>query len=118
MREKILNRRLGESGHFFVLDRSNGKLVVPAPEKPVPQGAAKGDYVSKTQPFSDLSFRPKKDLSGADMWGATMFDQLVCRVMFHQLRYEGIFFSRPPSEQGTLVFPGNLGMVRVGRDLR
>lgn len=25
MREKILNRRLGESGHFFVLDRSNGK---------------------------------------------------------------------------------------------
>jgi len=25
MREKILNRRLGESGHFVVLDRSNGK---------------------------------------------------------------------------------------------
>ncbi|WP_368747240.1 methyl-accepting chemotaxis protein [Enterobacter cancerogenus] len=25
MREKILNRRLGESGHFFVLDRSTGK---------------------------------------------------------------------------------------------
>ena len=25
MREKILNRRTGESGHFFVLDRSNGK---------------------------------------------------------------------------------------------
>ena len=32
-----------------------------------------------------------------------MFDQLVCRVMFHQMRYEGIF--TPPSEQGTLVFP-------------
>ncbi len=47
------------------------------PEKPVPQGAAKGDYVTPTQPFSELSFRPKKDLSGADMWGATMFDQLV-----------------------------------------
>lgn len=95
-----------------MLDRSNGKLVDPAPEKPVPQGAAKGDYVTKTQPFSDLSFRPKKDLSGADMWGATMFDQLVCRVMFHQLRYEGIF--TPPSEQGTLVFPGNLGMFEWG----
>jgi len=25
MREKILSRRLGDSGHFFVLDRSNGK---------------------------------------------------------------------------------------------
>lgn len=57
-----------KTGNIFVLDRSNGKLVVPAPEKPVPQGAAKGDYVTKTQPFSDLSFRPKKDLSGADMW--------------------------------------------------
>ncbi len=46
------------------------------------------------------------------MWGATMFDQLVCRVMFHQMRYEGIF--TPPSEQGTLVFPGNLGMFEWG----
>ncbi|STE77217.1 glucose dehydrogenase [Escherichia coli] len=53
---------------FFVLDRRNGELVVPAPEKPVPQGAAKGDYVTPTQPFSELSFRPTKDLSGADMW--------------------------------------------------
>ena len=50
--------------------------------------------------------------SGADMWGATMFDQLVCRVMFHQMRYEGIF--TPPSEQGTLVVPGNLGMFEWG----
>ncbi len=58
--------------------------------------------MTPTQPFSELSFRPTKDLSGADMWGATMFDQLVCRVMFHQMRYEGIF--TPPSEQGTLVF--------------
>ncbi len=46
------------------------------------------------------------------MWGATMFDQLVCRVIFHQMRYEGIF--TPPSEQGTLVFPGNLGMFEWG----
>lgn len=60
------------------------------PRKTGSQGAAKGDYVTPTQPFSELSFRPTKDLSGADMWGATMFDQLVCRVMFHQMRYEGI----------------------------
>ncbi len=49
------------------------------------------------------------------MWGATMFDQLVCRVMFHQMRYEGIF--TPPSEQGTLVFPVTWD-VRMGRDFR
>ncbi|SFN42465.1 quinoprotein glucose dehydrogenase [Izhakiella capsodis] len=101
-----------KTGNIFVLDRRTGKLVVAAPEKPVPQGAARGDHVAATQPFSDLSFRPKNNLSGKDMWGATIYDQLVCRVMFHRLRYDGIF--TPPSEQGTLVFPGNLGMFEWG----
>lgn len=32
--------------------------------------------------------------------------------MFHKLRYEGTF--TPPSLQGTLVFPGNLGMFEWG----
>lgn len=101
-----------KTGNLFVLDRRTGTLVVPAPELPVPQGAAPGDHVSPTQPFSDLTFRPKKPLTGADMWGATMYDQLVCRVMFHKLHYEGTF--TPPSLQGTLVFPGNLGMFEWG----
>lgn len=43
---------------------------------------------------------------------ATIYDQLMCRVIFHKLRYEGTF--TPPSEQGTLVFPGNLGMFEWG----
>jgi quinoprotein glucose dehydrogenase len=101
-----------KTGNLFVLDRRNGALVVPAPEMPVPQGAAPGDRVAPTQPFSALTFRPTKLLTDADMWGATMYDQLVCRVMFHQLRYEGTF--TPPSTQGTLVFPGNLGMFEWG----
>lgn len=101
-----------KTGNIFVLDRRNGKLVVPAPETPVPQGPAKGDRLSPTQPYSELTFRPKEHLTGKDMWGATMFDQLVCRVIFHRLRYEGPF--TPPSEQGTLVFPGNLGMFEWG----
>jgi glucose dehydrogenase len=46
------------------------------------------------------------------MWGATIFDQLACRIEFHQLRYEGIF--TPPSLQGTLVFPGDLGIFEWG----
>ncbi|HTH60395.1 MAG TPA: glucose/quinate/shikimate family membrane-bound PQQ-dependent dehydrogenase [Paraburkholderia sp.] len=101
-----------KTGNIFVLDRRNGKLIVPAPEEPVPQGAAPGDHVSPTQPFSQLTFRPAKNLTGADMWGATMYDQLMCRVQFHRLRYEGPF--TPPSTQGTLVFPGNLGMFEWG----
>ncbi|MDU6141015.1 PQQ-binding-like beta-propeller repeat protein, partial [Bradyrhizobium sp.] len=60
----------------------------------------------------ELSFRPRKDLTGAQMWGATIFDQLACRIMFKRLRYEGPF--TPPSEQGTLVFPGDFGMFEWG----
>ncbi|MBV1838661.1 glucose/quinate/shikimate family membrane-bound PQQ-dependent dehydrogenase [Acetobacter estunensis] len=101
-----------KTGNIFVLDRRNGQLVVPAPETPVPQGAAPGDHLSPTQPFSALTFRPKNKLTDADMWGATMLDQLVCRIMFKSLRYEGPF--TPPSLQGTLVFPGNLGMFEWG----
>ncbi|MCC8404036.1 glucose/quinate/shikimate family membrane-bound PQQ-dependent dehydrogenase [Paraburkholderia sp. MMS20-SJTN17] len=101
-----------KTGNLYVLDRRTGMPVVPAPERPVPQGAAPGDHVSPTQPFSALTYRPTKNLTGADMWGATMYDQLICRVMFHQLRYDGIY--TPPSLQGTLVFPGNLGMFEWG----
>jgi quinoprotein glucose dehydrogenase len=101
-----------KTGNLFVLDRRNGHPIVPAPERPVPQGAAPGDHVAPTQPFSELTFRPEAKLTGADMWGATIFDQLACRILFHQMRYDGTF--TPPSLQGTLVFPGNLGMFEWG----
>jgi membrane-bound PQQ-dependent dehydrogenase, glucose/quinate/shikimate family len=101
-----------KTGNLFVLDRRTGQPIVPAPERPVPQGAAPGDYVAATQPFSELTFRPEKNLTGADMWGATIFDQLACRILFHRMRYEGTF--TPPSLRGTLVFPGNLGMLEWG----
>jgi quinoprotein glucose dehydrogenase len=101
-----------KTGNIFVLDRRDGHLIVPAPERPVPQGPAPGDHLSPTQPFSELSFRPREMLDGSMMWGATMFDQLACRILFHQMRYEGPF--TPPSLQGTLVFPGDLGMFEWG----
>jgi quinoprotein glucose dehydrogenase len=101
-----------KTGNLFVLDRRTGQPIVPAPERPVPQGAAPGDHVAASQPFSDLTFRPEEKLTGADMWGATIFDQAACRILFHQMRYDGTF--TPPSLQGTLVFPGNLGMFEWG----
>ncbi len=72
-----------KTGNLFVLDRRAGKPIVPAPERPVPQGAAPGDHTAPTQPFSELTFRPEEKLTGADMWGATIFDQLSCRILFH-----------------------------------
>lgn len=108
---------LTKTGNAFVLDRRNGKAIVPITEKPVPQSVkrgpqTKGEFYSKTQPFSDFNLAPKDKLTDKQMWGATMFDQLMCRVSFHKLNYEGIY--TPPSENGTLVFPGNLGVFEWG----
>jgi quinoprotein glucose dehydrogenase len=100
-----------KQGELFVLDRRTGQPVVPVTEQPAPQGAVAPDHSAATQPRSGLSFDPPP-LTGARMWGATMFDQLYCRVAFHRLHYAGRF--TPPSLQGTLVYPGNFGVFNWG----
>ncbi|KAA8732753.1 glucose/quinate/shikimate family membrane-bound PQQ-dependent dehydrogenase [Acinetobacter qingfengensis] len=106
-----------KTGNVFVLDRRNGQAIVPITEKPVPQTVkrgpqTKGERYSPTQPFSDFDLAPQQKLTDKDMWGATMFDQLVCRIQFKKLNYDGIY--TPPSENGTVVFPGNLGVFEWG----
>ncbi|PBC03221.1 glucose/quinate/shikimate family membrane-bound PQQ-dependent dehydrogenase [Mesorhizobium sp. WSM3860] len=100
-----------KQGDLYVLDRRTGKPIIPVKEVPAPGGAIEGDHTSPTQPSSDLSFNPKP-LTGADMWGITMFDQLACRIELKRLRYEGRY--TPPSLQGTLVYPGNFGVFNWG----
>jgi quinoprotein glucose dehydrogenase len=97
---------------LYVIDRRDGSLIVPAPERPVPQGAAEGDRTSPTQPFSELSYKPERNVRESDMWGSSPFDQLACRIIFRGLRYDGIF--TPPSEQGSFVYPGNYGVFDWG----
>ena len=108
---------LTKTGNIFVLDRRNGRPIVPVTEKTVPQSVARGpqtrgEHYAPTQPFSALNLAPRNELTDKDMWGATMLDQLMCRVMFKRLNYDGIY--TPPSENGTLVFPGNLGVFEWG----
>lgn len=100
-----------KQGELFVLDRRSGTPVLPVTEAPAPQGAAEGDRTALTQPRSALSYDPPR-LSGRDMWGVTLFDQLYCRIAFQRLRYEGRF--TPPSVQGSLVYPGNFGVFNWG----
>jgi quinoprotein glucose dehydrogenase len=100
-----------KQGELFVLDRRTGRPVHAVKEVPVPQGAAEGDHTAPTQPVSAISFGPPP-LTGASMWGATLFDQLACRIAFRKLRYEGRY--TPPSTQGTLVHPGNFGVFNWG----
>lgn len=100
-----------KQGELFVLNRQTGVPVLPVTEEPTPQGAVDGDFTSPTQPLSALSFKPTP-LTEASMWGATPFDQLACRIKFRSLRYEGRF--TPPSEQGSIIYPGNFGAFNWG----
>jgi len=100
-----------KQGEIFVLDRRTGKPLLPVTEVAAPQGAANGDHSAATQPKSALSYDPPR-LAGRDMWGATMFDQLACRIAFHRLRYNGRF--TPPSTEGSLIYPGNFGVFNWG----
>ena len=100
-----------KQGSIYVLNRLTGEPIVPIHEVPVPQGAVEGDRTSPTQPKSDLNFMPPV-MQERDMWGVTPFDQMLCRIDFKSLRYEGPF--TPPSLQGTLVYPGNFGVFDWG----
>jgi quinoprotein glucose dehydrogenase len=55
---------------------------------------------------------PGRRVRESDMWGATPFDQLACRIRFRKMRYEGPY--TPPSLRETLVFPGNFGVMDWG----
>ncbi|WP_046861834.1 glucose/quinate/shikimate family membrane-bound PQQ-dependent dehydrogenase [Microvirga massiliensis] len=100
-----------KQGEIYVLDRRTGEPIIPVTEVPAPQGAAKGDRTAPTQPVSVLSYGPRT-LTGASMWGATMFDQLSCRIALKRMRYEGRY--TPPSTQGSVIHPGNFGVFNWG----
>lgn len=100
-----------KQGDIYVLDRRTGEPIIPVREVPAPSGAIPEDFTASTQPVSDLTFMPEP-LTEKDMWGITLFDQLACRIQFHQLKYEGRY--TPPSLEGTLVYPGNFGTFNWG----
>ena len=103
-----------KSGQFFMLDRRTGKPIRPVEERVVPQGPAKGDFLSPTQPFSPtLPAFDNTVLTPQSMWGLTPLDQLWCRIKFSQARYEGMF-TPPGYPKPTITYPSYLGGVNWG----
>ncbi|CAI8954029.1 Quinoprotein glucose dehydrogenase A [Pseudomonas chlororaphis] len=100
-----------KQGSLYVLDRRDGTPIVPIQEVPVPAGAVEGDHTAPTQARSDLNLLPPP-LEEKGMWGATPFDQMLCRIQFKELRYDGQY--TPPSIQGSLIYPGNVGVFNWG----
>jgi len=98
-------------GRIFVLNRLNGAPLLPVEERQVMKSDIPGEESWPTQPASTISLVPEK-LSVEDAWGKDEKDKQWCAEKINAARYGEIF--TPPSLQGTLVFPSNVGGVNWG----
>jgi quinoprotein glucose dehydrogenase len=102
-----------KTGQLFVLDRATGIPVFPVEERPVPASTLRTERASPTQPFNAmLPALSPQHLSLDSLWGATAAEREACVTRMRGLRYDGPF--TPPSLQGSLVLPGNIGGAHWG----
>jgi len=99
-------------GNVFVLDRETGKPLMTVEERAVPKSDIPGEEASPSQPFPAWAAMVPQRLSAADMWGPTPEIREWCAKKLAGLRNDGLF--TPPSFQGTVQFPGNVGGVNWG----
>lgn len=102
-----------KAGQLFVLDRMTGRPLTRVEERPVKKAGIQDEHYPDTQPFSTgMPQIGAGTLTEADMWGATPFDQLMCRISFKSMRYEGLYTA--PGTDVSLSFPGSLGGMNWG----
>ena len=102
-----------KAGQIFVLDRLTGKPLTEVKEVPVPRGNIPNEQYTPTQPKSvGMPQIGAETLTESDMWGATPFDQLACRIGFKSMRYNGLY--TVPGTDLSLSFPGSLGGMNWG----
>lgn len=102
-----------KAGQIFVLDRQTGQPLTKVEERKVKVGDIPNEQYSETQPFSvGMPQIGAQTLTESDMWGATPFDQLICRIQFKSMRYDGLF--TVPGTDLSLSFPGSLGGMNWG----
>jgi len=94
-----------KTGLMYVLNRETGVPIFPVEERPVPASTVPGERAWPTQPFSSLPpLSPQR-------WDGQSADT-ACQTLARGLRNDGIF--TPPSLEGTIVLPGNVGGAHWG----
>ncbi|WP_225783954.1 membrane-bound PQQ-dependent dehydrogenase, glucose/quinate/shikimate family [Xenophilus sp. Marseille-Q4582] len=108
-----------KNGQVYVLDRATGAPILPVVQMPVPQYVDTEERIAPTQPISpgmpNTVGPPGKEmerLRERHAWGITPIDQLLCRIRFKQLRYDGPY--TPPTLQGSIAYAGNHGGINWG----
>ncbi len=99
-------------GHLFVLDRVTGKSLLPIEERAVPRSRVPGEETSPTQPFPKYDVLAPQKFTAEDAWGATPEDRAWCKNRLAGYESKGLF--TPPSLEGAILFPGNVGGVNWG----
>jgi len=98
-------------GRVFVLNRLTGAPLLPVEERAALKSDIAGEESWPTQPASTISLVPEK-LTAEDAWGIKPEDKQWCAEKIKAARSGDIF--TPPSLQGTLVYPSNVGGVNWG----
>jgi quinoprotein glucose dehydrogenase len=103
----------GKTAQLFVLHRETGQPLHPVEERPVPASTIPGEDAWPTQPFTTTiaPLSPHR-LTAGEAWGADPDERDACRKAVAALVNQGIF--TPPSLQGTLVLPSNIGGAHWG----
>ncbi len=102
-----------KAGQIYVLDRATGRPLTEVKDIPVKKADIPNEPYAATQPLSaGMPQIGAQHLTEADMWGATPFDQLLCRIAFKKMRYDGLYTA--PGTDVSLSFPGSLGGMNWG----
>jgi len=102
-----------KAGQIYVLDRHTGQPLTEVKEVSVKPSNIPNEPYSPTQPQSvGMPQIGAQTLTESDMWGATPFDQLLCRISFKKMRYDGLYTA--PGTDVSLSFPGSLGGMNWG----
>jgi len=102
-----------KTGQLFVLHRTTGVPIFPVEERKVPASNVPGEEAFPTQPFTAVTPPLSPHAFTAEQtFGISPEGQAACKQMIAGLRNEGIF--TPPSLEGTLVMPSNIGGAHWG----
>jgi quinoprotein glucose dehydrogenase len=102
-----------KTGFLYVFDRASGKPIWPIEERPVPQSDVPGEKSSATQPFPTKPAPfAKQGIREEDLVDFTPELKAAALEQFKKYRTGPLF--TPPSMEGSIVVPGNIGGANFG----
>jgi quinoprotein glucose dehydrogenase len=101
-----------KTGELFVFERATGSPLYPIEEIPVPQTTLKGEQSWPTQPQSTLPAFSRQAFSEAIITSRT--PEARAHVLAQLQGAKPLHKWQPPSEEGTVVFPGFDGGAEWG----